>query len=245
MKYYGITDRGKIRKQNQDTFSAYELHLNNGVLLVVCDGMGGARGGNIASKMTCEIFSSTVLSGLSPFDDLQQLALLMKRSSDLANTAVFTRSLEDPDCCGMGTTLVAAAVTEQGAAVLNIGDSRCYHLSRRSGIRQVTRDHSVVAEMVANGDITPEQAKTNPNRNLITRAVGTADMVPADYFFVPMEAGDYLLLCSDGLTNVIDDAELAALIMEDKDVQSCCEELISLTLNRGAPDNVTALLFRM
>lgn len=244
MKYYGITDKGRVRKQNQDTFTAQELHLVGGALLVVCDGMGGARGGNIASKMTCDIFNAAFLQDLNPFDDLHQLAEHMKAASQAANAAVFSRSLEDMDCSGMGTTLVAAAVTEQGAAVLNIGDSRCYHLSRRSGIRQITRDHSVVADMVENGDITREEARTNPNRNLITRAVGTADIVPPDFFFVPMEVGDYLLLCSDGLSNVVEDEELARIVMEDKEVKTCCENLVHLTLERGAPDNVTVLLFR-
>ncbi|MCR5173620.1 MAG: Stp1/IreP family PP2C-type Ser/Thr phosphatase [Oscillospiraceae bacterium] len=245
MDFYGLTDRGIVRKQNQDTFACQELRIMDGALIVVCDGMGGARGGNIASRMTCDTFCSSFLESIDPFDDLQALAGHMKQALEQANEAVFARSGEDPECSGMGTTLVAAAVTPQGAAVLNIGDSRAYHISRTGGIRQITRDHSVVADMVERGEIRAEEARTNPNRNLITRAVGTAETVPGDFFFVPMREEDILLLCSDGLTNLLEDDELAAVILQQTDLPEGCERLIREALTKGAPDNVTAVLLKM
>ena len=245
MDFYGLTDRGIVRKQNQDTFSCQELRIMDGAMLVVCDGMGGARGGNIASRLTCDTFCGSFLAGIDPFDDMQALAGHMKQALEMANEAVFARSGEDPECSGMGTTLVAAAVTSQGAAVLNVGDSRAYHISRTGGIRQITRDHSVVADMVERGEIRPEEARTNPNRNLITRAVGTAETVPGDFFFVPMREDDMLLLCSDGLTNLLEDDELAAIILQQSDLQAGCEGLIRAALLKGAPDNVTAVLLKM
>ena len=245
MKYYGLTDRGIIRKQNQDTFACEELRLMDGALLVVCDGMGGAKGGNIASKMTCETFCQMFLNKVSPFDDLQKLAEHMKDAAEEANNLVFQRSEEDDDCSGMGTTLVAAAVTAQGAAVLNIGDSRCYLITAKDNITQITRDHSFVADMIERGELTPEQARKSPNRNLITRAVGTADIVPADFFFVPLCEGDTLLLCSDGLTNLLKDEEITRHVREHEDLSTCCEQLIQSALTLGAPDNVTAVLLRV
>ena len=245
MKYYGLTDRGIVRKQNQDTFAYEELRIMDGVLLVVCDGMGGARGGNIASTMTCEAFCGRFLKGIDPFDSLQLLAEHMKEAAEAANETVYARSLTDRECSGMGTTLVAAAVTSAGAAVLNIGDSRAYHISRTEGIRQITRDHSVVADMIERGELTEEEAKTSPNRNLITRAVGTSESVPADFYFVPMHETDTILLCSDGLTNLLDKEEIAKLVLSQNDLKDACESLLQESLVRGAPDNVTAVLLKM
>ena len=245
MEFYGLTDRGIVRKQNQDTFACQELRIMDGALLIVCDGMGGARGGNIASKMTCDTFCGTFLESIDPFDDMQALAGHMKLALEKANESVYARSGQDPECSGMGTTLVAAAVTPQGAAVLNIGDSRAYHISRTAGILQITRDHFVVADMVERGEIRPEDARTNPNRNLITRAVGTAETVPGDFFFVPLKEGDMMLLCSDGLTNLLEDDELAAVILQQTELEAGCEALVRQALLKGAPDNVTAVLLRM
>ena len=245
MEFYGLTDRGIVRKQNQDTFACQELRIMDGALLIVCDGMGGARGGNIASRMACDSFCGSFLESIDPFDGVQALAEHMKQALEKANEDVYARSGQDPECTGMGTTLVAAAVTPQGAAILNIGDSRAYHISRMGGIRQITRDHSVVADMVERGEIRPEEARTNPNRNLITRAVGTGETVPGDFFFVPMKEDDILLLCSDGLTNLLEDDELAAVILQQRELPAGCEALIRQALTKGAPDNVTAVLLRV
>lgn len=245
MVYFGITDRGIVRKNNQDVFLCEEIRLLDAVLLIVCDGMGGAKSGNVASSMTAEIFRDTLLENLNLFGDRTSIAEQMKLAAETANAAVFEKSISDMDCRGMGTTLVAAVVTKEGATIVNVGDSRAYLITRTDGINQITRDHSVVQDMIARGDITKKEAKTHPNKNLITRAIGTSPTVTADTFHAAMKEGDRLLLCSDGLSNIVDDDELAAESMRSDDLSECCEGLVKAAIVLGAPDNVTAALLRI
>lgn len=245
MVYFGITDRGIVRKNNQDAFLCEEIRLLNAALLIVCDGMGGAKSGNIASSMTVDIFRDTLMENIDLFGGRASLAEQMKLAAEAANAAVFEKSISDIDCRGMGTTLVAAVVTKEGATIVNVGDSRAYLITRTDGITQITRDHSVVQDMINRGDITKKEAKTHPNKNLITRAIGTSPTVLADTFFTPMKDGDRLLLCSDGLSNIVDDDVLAAESMRSDDLSECCEGLVKAAIVLGAPDNVTAALLRI
>ena len=177
---WGITDKGAVRTQNQDGFylDVPSEHLAVGV---VCDGMGGAKAGNIASLIAVETFVDA-LQGMQPDGDGEAgPAAVLSRAAETANTAVYHRAVTDPDCRGMGTTMVAALVVEQTAYLLNIGDSRAYHINE-DGITRLTRDHSVVEDMVARGDITPEEARTHPRKNLITRALGSEERIRADLY---------------------------------------------------------------
>lgn len=244
MDYYGITDRGIVRKQNQDSFLCEEVRLINAVLLVVCDGMGGAKSGNVASSMARDIFAENIHGGLNLFGDEKVAAALMKKAAEAANREVYIKGKTDHECTGMGTTLVAALVLDSGAVILNVGDSRAYTISRTADIKQITRDHSVVEDMIQRGEITRSEAKVHPNRNLITRAIGTSENVDFDLFYVPMKKGDELLLCSDGLTNIVDNNVLSHEILKSDDPRVCCEGLIQAAVVRGAPDNVTAVLYR-
>ncbi len=244
MDYYGLTDRGMVRKQNQDAFLCEEIRLMNAVLLIVCDGMGGAKSGNVASRMALDEFKEEIFSGLELFGDEKSAAALMKRAAERANSAVYNKGRTDPDCTGMGTTLVAAIVLDGGAVILNVGDSRAYTISRTEHIRQITRDHSVVEDMIQRGEITRAEAKTHPNRNLITRAIGTSDSVEYDLFYIPMKKDDMLMLCSDGLTNIVDDEALSREMLRSDNLRTCCEGLVQEAIARGAPDNVTAVLYR-
>ena len=245
MNYFGITDRGIVRKNNQDVFLCEDIRLIDSALLVVCDGMGGAKSGNIASAMASEIFRKTIVENIDVFGDNNSIAELMKTAAAKANEAVHKKSEEDPDCRGMGTTIVGAIVNPEGATVLNIGDSRAYLISRSEGISRITRDHSFVEDMVLRGDITKEEAKHHPNKNLITRAVGTSENVQADTFFVPLKEGDRLLLCSDGLSNTVDDDQLCHEVLKTDNMAECCEELVKAAIIAGAPDNVTAVIIRI
>lgn len=237
---WGMTDRGTVRPQNQDGFY---LDVPSGRLAVgvVCDGMGGARAGNIASLMAVETFVDTLQT-------LQEEALppgqVLERAAEAANRAVYHRAVIEAECRGMGTTLVAAMVVEQTAYVLNIGDSRCYHISE-NGIRRITRDHSVVEDMVVRGDITPEEARTHPRKNLITRALGSEERVRADLYEQALSPGDFLLLCSDGLSNMVTDQELLYEVLYGGEPEGCCQRLVDMTLSRGAPDNVTVVLMEI
>ena len=141
----------------------------------------------------------------------------------------------------MGTTLVAAMICGDRATLVNVGDSRAYGINR-SGICQLTRDHSLVQMMVDRGDLTPEVAKSYPGKNLITRAVGTEPVVICDVYHREVSKGDYLLLCSDGLSNVMDDQEILFEVVHGVNKQQCCQRLLSIAKNRGAPDNVTSVL---
>lgn len=231
MKIAGITHRGQVRRENQD---AYYTWLGESVAFgMVCDGMGGAQAGNVASAIAAQRFAQ-VLSDMPGAPDQR-----LKRALELANTAVFQRSHSDPSCRGMGTTLVAAFVSCGEAHILNVGDSRCYRLSG-DRVRQVSQDHSLVEELVRMGRLTEEEARVHPNRNIITRALGTEHQVRGDLFLERLKPGDRLLLCSDGLSNEVEPQELPSLMKES--LEESCEALLQLALDRGAPDNVTVVL---
>lgn len=235
MNVYGITDRGLVRKQNQDCYDS--CTLKDGVFAVVCDGMGGARGGNIASKMAVDYVIDVV-----EHSDPAEPGAVMNDALAQANEAVLQRSLSDPDCSGMGTTLVAAWLQNNlHGFVLNVGDSRAYHVSS-SGISQITRDHSLVADLVARGKITPEEARNHPNKNIITRALGTERHTAGDLFEIDLNAGEHILLCSDGLSNVVTEQEILYEVIYGGDEDTCCRRLLEIAMHRGAPDNVTAVL---
>ena len=238
MQVWGITHRGAVRQQNQDAFATRVLG-DGRVLALVCDGMGGARAGNVASAMAVERFMEEYLQGERTRPDGER----MQRAAARANQEIFDRSLHDESCTGMGTTLVAALAGEREAIILNEGDSRAYHINQE-GIVLVTRDHSLVADLVERGELTREEARRHPNKNLITRALGADPDLMADCFRQPMAPGDYLLLCSDGLSNVVEEQEMLYEVIHGEGDESCCQRLLDIALSRGAPDNVTAVLIR-
>lgn len=235
MNVYGITDQGLVRKQNQDDFAFW---CRDGAAFgIVCDGMGGAKGGNVASCLAVETYMDEMEQA-----DPAEPVMAMNRALATANEKVRQRSLTDPECSGMGTTLVAAWVqSDLHAYLINIGDSRAY-LIRSSGISQITRDHSLVADLVAHGKITKEQARIHPNKNIITRALGTDRHADGDLFEVDLVPGDFILLCSDGLSNIVTDQEILYEVLYGGMDSTCCKRLLEIALQRGAPDNVTAVL---
>ena len=240
MEMWGITHRGVVREQNQDAFLLRQLP-DGGIAAVVCDGMGGAKAGNIASTMAAEIFMDELLQ--VERSDPSENQRWMEHAAALANDQVFDRSLKDSDCTGMGTTLVAAVLDGGEASILNEGDSRAYHISDQ-GIAQVTRDHSLVEDLVERGELTPEQARNHPHKNLITRAIGAEPLLRADFFHLPIQPGECLLLCSDGLSNLVTDQEILYEVVHGGEKDSCCQRLLDIALHRGAPDNVTVVLLQ-
>lgn len=238
MQVWGITDRGAVRQQNQDAYAARVLE-DGRAIAVVCDGMGGARAGNVASSMAVELFMEEFLKP----DQEGPVEEQMGHAASVANQAVFRRSVEDQECAGMGTTLVAALAGEGEAVILNEGDSRAYHINSE-GIVLVTRDHSLVEDLVERGELTREQARTHPHRNLITRALGAESVLMADCFRQPLAQGDCLLLCSDGLSNVVNEQEMLYEVIHGGAPERCCRRLLDIALSRGAPDNVTVVLMK-
>ena len=167
----------------------------------------------------------------------------MQRAASQANQEIFQKAATDEDCAGMGTTLVAALAGVGEAVILNEGDSRAYHING-DGIVLITRDHSLVEDLVERGELTREQARTHPHKNLITRALGAEPVLLADCFRQPLAQGDFLLLCSDGLSNLVTEQEMLYEVIHGGDSESCPQRLLDIALHRGAPDNVTAVLIR-
>jgi len=243
MELWGITDSGKIRRQNQDSYKVLFDEGRSIAVLVVCDGMGGARAGNIASALATDAFMSYMGKYIEEFDSPNDVAAKMVDAVLDANKAVYEMSVQDEEFAGMGTTLTAAVSTSDGEVVVNIGDSRVYHVTQR-GITQITQDHSVVEDMIMRGDLTRAEARRHPNKHLITRALGTSSDEEPDVFFLKLEPGEYILLCSDGLSNVVLDSEILFELQRGGGARESCENLVEMALTRGAPDNVTAVVFR-
>lgn len=242
MNIWGITDTGAVRKQNQDSYYT-ELTEADIALCLVCDGMGGAKAGNVASKLAVETFLQTARAQTAEQWRSEPEALL-NFAAEQANQAVYYRAGIDAECRGMGTTMVAALAIGEMAYLLNVGDSRAY-LVRPDGVTRLTRDHSVVEDLVSRGDITPEQARQHPQKNLITRALGSEKILRPDLYRQTLGEGDVLLLCSDGLSNLIDEQELLYEVVHGGEIETCCQRLLDIALNRGAPDNVTVVLLQV
>lgn len=240
MQYWGLTDPGCVRPQNQDAFAMEQLDRNT-VLCVVCDGMGGAKSGNIASSLAVDVFVQEVRRTWTSSMTQEKINLMLHSAVKLANFTVFDQAQQFEDFDGMGTTLVAVLVHNRHVTVAHVGDSRAYRVNS-DGIWQMTRDHSLVQMMVERGELTQEMARTYPGKNFITRAIGTEPMVLCDVSNLELSKGEFLVLCSDGLSNVLDDQEILFEVVHGVNRQDCCQRLLDIAKNRGAPDNVTSVL---
>lgn len=243
MEAWGLTDQGNVRKQNQDYYDIVKFS-DREILLVVCDGMGGAKSGNIASRLAAEVFVGEVRNSVRAGMDGKQIESIMRAAVASANTSVYEQSKVSSDFEGMGTTLVAAYVTPEFSVIANVGDSRAY-IFDKEGQRFMTIDHSLVELMVRRGEITREQAKNHPGKNLITRAIGTEEIVACDVYHQPVKSGDALLLCSDGLSNELADQEILFEVVHGVRKSGCCQRLLDIAKGRGAPDNVTVVLLTL
>ena len=241
MQVWGVTDIGLVRKENQD---AYLVRESGGhTICVVCDGMGGAAGGRLASQIATETFVDELERLLAPGMEPEQLLSVSARAVFAANQAVREAAAESEAYQNMGTTLVAAVSYAGGTVVTNVGDSRAYHVTRE-GITRVTKDHSLVERMVDRGDITAEEARRHPSRNLITRALGPDADAQCDGYICPMESGEYLLLCTDGLVNTVTDQEMLFEVIHGAEPDTSLDRMLEIAKKQGAPDNVTAVLMK-
>ena len=244
MKSFGLTDKGKVRKDNQDSFIIEKCEAKDCLVVALCDGMGGAKAGGLASQLSNKAFVSFIFGKLtSRVNKVLNYAEILKNACAEANGVAYEYSQFDEEYHGMGTTIVGGVIKANGGGyIINVGDSRAYHISRRSNsIYQITKDHSLVEDLLEFGAITKEQAKVHPQRNVITRALGSEAEVEADYFEFTLQNGDFLLLCSDGLSNIITDLEMLDYAKEYPEPELLCRALMSKALNRGARDNVTIL----
>lgn len=243
MQYWGLTDPGCVRAQNQDAYQIEQLDRGT-ALCVVCDGMGGAKSGNVASSLALDVFVQEVRRTWSPGLKADKVDQMLRSAVKLANFTVFDQAQQFEEFEGMGTTLVAALIRGNEVVVANVGDSRAY-IVNQEGIRRLTTDHSLVQMMVERGELTKEQARTYPGKNLITRAIGTEPVVNCDLFRCTVARGDCLLLCTDGITNMMDDQEILFEVVHGVNKQYCCQRLLEIAKNRGAPDNATSIFVQI
>ena len=243
MQHWALTDPGCVRTQNQDAYEIHQLDKHT-TLFVVCDGMGGAKSGNVASSLAAEVFSQEIKRNYHGGLAGEHLNELLKRAVKLANFTVYDQSQQFEDFHGMGTTLVAAILRGRQLTVVDVGDSRAYRICD-GDIQRLTVDHSLVQMMIDRGELRPDQARNFPGKNYITRAIGTEPTVECDLFHLELERADCLLLCSDGLTNLVDDQEILFEIVHGGSLPDCCKHLLDIALNRGAPDNVTSILVQV
>jgi protein phosphatase len=232
------TDVGLARSGNEDS------HLRGRTVFAVADGLGGHQGGEVASAMAVEPLGA--LDGRA-FADADQAAEALTAAIRAANQAILQRGRSDPELWGMGTTVTAAAVAHDRVLQLaHVGDSRAYLLRKGAPLRQLTTDHTVVAEAVERGLLTREQAAIHPQRGVVTRAVGLDPDVRVDLPEpLELEPGDQVLLCSDGLTEVVDDDQIAGVLADQIDGDDACGTLIAAANRAGGPDNVTVVLLRV
>lgn len=259
MHYYGLTDKGIRRSSNQD---AYLLKIAGNLLVAtVCDGMGGAKGGGVASsiavetytkklaKYICSALSFVFLGEIPEFgqrcENFPEIRLsdFISKSIDLANAEVYSASERDPNLSGMGTTLTSCIITPKGIVTVNIGDSRIYYAGGGT-ITQLTRDHSLVQSLVDQGKITEEEAMTHPNRNIILRALGVDEKIEADVVEYPYTEG-FLLLCSDGLSGYFDEAFFLQTLESDRSCQEKATLLVDYANRCGGADNITAVVIKL
>lgn len=254
----GNTDIGMVRNTNQDTHIMTKFS-DKTCLCVVCDGMGGANGGETASKLAAETFTEIVSEFIKPFVgnkekgfSVNDVKKTMKRALMRANEAVYDMSKSTPSLRGMGTTLVAALVINNTVFCLNVGDSRMYFM-KGPKIKQITKDHSYVQYLVDSGKIEKDGVEYKLNKNIITRAVGTEVTVDPDIFKSKVSDGTYILLCSDGLCNYVNDETICDIVSNDNVMRSVDEiglsirarKLIDTANNNGGGDNITVALIKV
>lgn len=241
---FGITHIGSVRESNQDTYHTEQLSEDT-YLAIVCDGMGGTNGGNIASSMASEIITQKVKSLYKPELDINSVRNILLTAVNAANSEIFIRSIEEKEYFGMGTTVVAAIISKDVAQIVHVGDSRAY-LYKNNNLLQLTTDHSFVQELISRGEISESDAITHPQKNLITRAVGVQRKIQIDYDEVEVDPKDILLICTDGLTNMCSDTEIANILSQNNsDIKLSANELISLANKYGGTDNITAVLVQI
>jgi protein phosphatase len=230
------TDRGKVRQHNEDNGGIFKN--SEGVrLAIVADGMGGHRAGDVASAMTIDLLKKgwEVSTGIETANDAEDW---LKQQIFTVNQLLFEHAEANTECKGMGTTIVAAICTDKFATIANIGDSRCY-LYNESGFKQVTEDHSLVNELVRSGQISKEDAENHPRKNVLLRALGTEKMVEMDIRTIIFEEEDILLLCSDGLSNKVSEAEMNSVLKNEEPLEEKAGKLITLANEYGGEDNIT------
>lgn len=237
MKFFGKTDIGVMRHSNQDDFKVFELHDGN-VFAVVCDGMGGANAGNVASAKAVEVITSFFERSYRSGLDSRGITALLQSAVLSANIEIFDLAKTNSELEGMGTTVVAAFVSKEFIVISHVGDSRAYIIN--NDVTQLTRDHSVVQSLIESGKLTQDEARVHPRRNVITRALGIEPDVLVDSDEYILKDGECLILCSDGLSNFVNDEDLKTAF-ENNPLEQLSEILVEIANKNGGGDNITVV----
>lgn len=237
MRIFGQTNIGLVRSSNQDSFGIGKFESGT-VWAVVCDGMGGASGGDIASKMAVELISQRIVDNYNDAMKTSSVSNLLESAINLASIKIFDLARDDETLSGMGTTVVAAILRDNEVMISHVGDSRAYIINK--SVKQITTDHSIVQEMLDRGDITAEEAKHHPIKNYITRALGVKDRINVDFVSEDFRSDDVLMICTDGLSNFVENEDL------QKSVTSADEETVNNLIDKansnGGKDNITVVV---
>lgn len=240
MQIFYKTDVGLMRRNNQD-YCLCEKISEDLAWAAVCDGMGGANGGNVASHEACNEISRILKEELKSDMEEQELKELMERAVACANTKVYEMSCFDDSLSGMGTTVELAVVSNKRLHIVHAGDSRVYRITSK-GITQVTTDHSLVQQLVELGQITQEEARFHPSKNYITRALGVEPTLEVDFLTEPFEPNDIILICTDGLSNYFGTEELLEAVKKIKEKKELAQGLVDIAKECGGSDNITVAI---
>lgn len=241
MNIVGNTDVGKVRSKNEDGFN-YGFFEDGAAWGVVCDGMGGVHGGKIASSVAIDMVSEKIKKCYTKSMPVSSLENLLLSAITTANVTVYDRGAVQNDLKGMGTTIVAAVIKDNEACIAHVGDSRAYIISGGT-IEQVTKDHSLVQEMLDKGQITEQEYENTPIKNIITRAMGIGEDVDIDFNFVCINEGDALILCSDGLSGLVDKKTMLQ-IYKETEFDKLADKYIQTANNLGGNDNITVVIMK-
>ena len=248
MIYNCDSHMGKVRKNNEDYCMGEIIQTDDDCIGVfaLADGMGGHKKGEVASKIAVESIIDFLKENISQSGGIKMDYLddIIKQGYNYANKKIYTKALEDNSCEGMGTTLVVAVIYKNDVIMANVGDSRGY-LLKGDNFRKITKDHSVVEELVNAHLITEEEARSHPRRNQITRAMGAEEIIIVDIFREKVEKDDILLLATDGLTGCVEDESIKNIIEQDKDIKEICQDLINEANNNSGKDNISVILSKI
>ncbi len=236
MEYVALTDVGMKRQNNEDSYIVNAA--NEDKIFIVADGMGGHNAGEIASLEACRITESYVLEGKGDIDSILREGVIK------ANRDIYVRAAENASMKGMGTTIDVCVMRDGKLHIAHVGDSRVYIVNENS-IRRITKDHSIVGMMLEEGSITEEEARVHPQRNYITRAVGSSVNIEVDIICEEIHSGEWVLMCTDGLTNMIEKSQLHQIITGADNVDDGARELVRRAKENGGDDNITVILFRV
>jgi protein phosphatase len=243
LRYAAATHTGLIREINEDFHTVVKQEEGSGLphVFIIADGMGGHNSGEVASRLAVEYAEKL----LARYDEealkLKGIPGMVREIIEYANAKVYEKAYTDIEYVGMGTTITMSALAGQQVVTGHVGDSRLYLVSGGS-IRRVTVDHSLIEELIRNGSITRAEASNHPNRNILTKALGCEREIQADIYETSVKAGDIMLLCTDGLTNMVDDEEMLSILMDEKDPETACKSLVGKAIEHGGTDNITVIV---